>query len=154
VPLGRFLQSGYLKRGSTIRELAAAIGVDPDQLDRTVQAYNRPAAQGQDPAFGKGVSDYDRGNGDATATLSRNVRPLDRGPYYAIALQPGDLGTFIGLRTDAGARVLDRSGAPVPGLFAAGNAAATMTGGNYPAAGLTIGAALTFGYIAAQSVAD
>lgn len=154
VPLGRFLQSGYLKRGSTIRELAAAIGVDPDQLDRTVLAYNGPAALGQDPAFGKGVSDYDRGNGDASATLSRNVRPLDRGPYYAVALQPGDLGTFIGLRTDAGARVLDRSGAAVPGLFAAGNAAATMTGGNYPAAGLTIGAALTFGYIAARSAAE
>lgn len=148
VPLGRFLASGYLRRAPDIAALAREIGLDPDALATTVARYNMHAAMGQDPDFGKGTSAYDRGNGDAGNRPAPNLRPLLRGPFYAIAIQPGDLGTFVGLRTDAQTRVLDDAGAPIPGLFAAGNTAATLTGGNYPAAGLTIGAALTFGHIA------
>jgi 3-oxosteroid 1-dehydrogenase len=74
---------------------------------------------------------------------------LQRAPFYAIRLHPGDIGCFVGLRTDAAARVLSAEGRPVPGLWAAGNAASPMTGGTYAAAGLTIGAAMTFGYLAA-----
>jgi 3-oxosteroid 1-dehydrogenase len=103
-----------------------------------------------DPDFRKGESLYDRGNGDGGAPHP-NLRPLDRGPFYAIRMQPGDLGTFVGLRTDAGARVLRDDGSPVPGLYAAGNAAASFAGGSYPAAGITIGNALVFGFLAAEA---
>lgn len=66
---------------------------------------------------------------------------------------PGSLGTFAGLRTDARARVLDKQGNPIPGLYAAGNDMASVMGGNYPSGGITLGPAMTFGYIAARDLA-
>ncbi len=154
IPLGRFLRSGYLKRGTDIAALARATGIDPAVLEATVTRYNAHAATGADPDFRKGESLYDRGNGDGGAPHP-NLRPLDRGPFYAVRMQPGDLGTFVGLRTDAGGRVLGENGMPVPGLYAAGNAAASFAGGSYPAAGITIGTALVFGHLAAESaIAD
>jgi succinate dehydrogenase/fumarate reductase flavoprotein subunit len=150
IPLGRFLRSGYLKRGADIAALARETGIDAGTLHETVTRYNTHAAQGADPDFRKGESLYDRGNGDGAAAHP-NLRPLDRGPFYAIRMQPGDLGTFVGLRTDAGARVLRDDGTPVPGLYAAGNAAASFAGGSYPAAGITIGTALVFGFLAAET---
>ena len=65
----------------------------------------------------------------------------------------GDLGTFGGIRTDANARVLDKSGGPIPGLYAVGNDMASMMGGNYPGAGITLGPGMTFGYIAGRHIA-
>ena len=82
-----------------------------------------------------------------------NVAPIATPPYYAVRLVPGDLGTFIGLATDPLARVLDANEVPIPGLYAVGNDQASMMGGTYPAAGITIGPALTFGYIAARHLA-
>jgi succinate dehydrogenase/fumarate reductase flavoprotein subunit len=152
VPLGRFLRSGYLKRGADIAGLARETGIDPTTLEATVARYNEHAAKGADPDFCKGESLYDRGNGDGGAAHP-NLRPLDRAPFYAVRMQPGDLGTFVGLRTDAGGRVLREDGTPVPGLYAAGNAAASFAGGSYPAAGITIGNALVFGYLAAEAAA-
>ena len=65
----------------------------------------------------------------------------------------GDLGTFAGLRSDGDARVLDENGIVIPGLYAAGNDMASIMGGNYPGGGITLGPALTFGYIAARHMA-
>ena len=59
----------------------------------------------------------------------------------------------MGLRTDARARVLDAEGVPVRGLYAVGNDAASAFGGTYPAAGITVGLALTFGFIAGLDLA-
>jgi predicted oxidoreductase len=81
------------------------------------------------------------------------VAPLDRAPYYAIRLELGDLGTFAGLRTDAQTRVLDAAGTPIAGLFAVGNDAASVMGGAYPGGGITLGPALTFGYVAGRFLA-
>lgn len=67
---------------------------------------------------------------------------------------PGSLGTFAGLATDARARVLDASAAPVAGLYAVGNDAASMMGGHYPAGGITLGPAMTFGYLAGLELAQ
>jgi predicted oxidoreductase len=66
---------------------------------------------------------------------------------------PGDIGTFAGLRTDPQARVLDSDGAVIQGLYAVGNDMASVMRGTYPGAGITIGPALTFGYIAARDMA-
>ena len=79
------------------------------------------------------------------------MRPL-QGRLYAIKLQPGDIGTFVGLSTDADARVLGGNGHAIEGLFAAGNVAASFLGGSYPAAGLTIGSAIVFGALAGRNV--
>lgn len=150
VPLKPVIDSGYLIRGATLEDLARNAGIDPAGLARTVAAYNGPAARGEDPAFARGSTSYNRSLGDATVTPNPCVAPIGHGPYYAVRVVPGDLGTFAGLRGDAHARVLDDDGAPIPGLYAAGNDLASIMGGNYPGGGITLGPAMTFGYIAAQ----
>ena len=153
VPLKPVLDSGYLIRGATWDELALKAGIDAAGLARTVQDYDGPATCGEDPAFGRGSTAYNRSLGDATVTPNPCVAPLGAGPYYAVRVVPGDLGTFAGLRGDAHARVLGEDGAPIPGLYAAGNDLASIMGGNYPGGGITLGPAMTFGYIAAQHMA-
>ena len=153
LPIGRHLRTGYLKRGQTVAALAQAIGVDPAALQATVEEFNRHAAKGEDPAFGKGSKAYNRYQGDALNVPNPCVRPLDTGPYYAIKLVIGDIGTFAGLVTDAQTRVLDADMRPIPGLHAVGNDAASVMGGNYPGAGITLGPALTFGFIAGNQLA-
>ncbi len=92
-------------------------------------------------------------NAAASCLPNPCVAPLDRGPWYAIEIVLGDLGTFAGLRTDAKTRVLDAAGEPISGLHAVGNDAASVMGGAYPGGGITLGPALTFGYIAGTFIA-
>lgn len=153
MPLGRHLKSGYLRRGRTLADLAAQISVDPAALQATVERYNRFAAEGQDPDFNKGGDDYQRFMGDASHKPNPNVGPVLDGPYYAVRLHPGDVGTMYGLNTDAHARVVDASGQPIPGLFAVGNDAASVMAGTYPGGGTTLGPGLTFGYVAGLTLA-
>ena len=153
LPIGRHLRSGYLKRGATVGELAREIGIAPATLEATVAEFNAAAKTGQDPAFGKGSKAYNRYQGDALVTPNPCVAPLENGPYYAIKLVVGDIGTFAGLVTDEKTRVLDSAGKPIKGLYAVGNDAASVMGGNYPGAGITLGPALTFGYVAAMQLA-
>jgi succinate dehydrogenase/fumarate reductase flavoprotein subunit len=153
MPIGRHIRSGYLKRGSTVRELAQQIGVPAQTLEATVAEFNAQARVGSDPAFGKGSKAYNRYQGDALVTPNPCLGPLENGPYYAIELVVGDIGTFAGLVTDEKTRVLDAAGKPIKGLHAVGNDAASLMGGNYPGAGITLGPAMTFGYIAAMQLA-
>ena len=153
VPFGRALKTGYLMRGETIRDLAKEIGADPDQLEKTVEAYNGPAERGEDPEFGRGGTAYNRSLGDPDWKPNPCVAPLKDGPFYAVKLVMGDLGTFAGLRCDEYARVLDEDRTPIAGLYAAGNDAASIMGGAYPGGGITLGPALTFGWIAARHMA-
>ncbi|MDO5631235.1 MAG: FAD-dependent oxidoreductase [Paracoccus sp. (in: a-proteobacteria)] len=153
VPLWSSLRSGYLKRGRTLADLAAACGIDADGLTATVTEYNRHAAQGRDPQFHRGESPYNRINGDASHRPNPCVAPITHGPFYAVRVLPGSLGTFAGLATDARARVLDRAGQPVAGLYAVGTDAASIMGGTYPAGGINLGPGMTFGYIAGRDLA-
>jgi len=150
LPLWPHLRSGYLKRGRTPAELAAVLGLDAATFARTIEEFNRAAREGLDPAFGKGSTSYNRYLGDQNHRPNPCVAPLDRGPYYAVKLLMGDLGTFAGIRTDERARVLGADELPIPGLFAVGNDALSVMGGNYPGAGITLGPAMTFGYIAGR----
>ena len=102
----------------------------------------------------KGSKAYNRYQGDANVTPNPCVAPLENGPYYAIRLVIGDIGTFAGLVTDEKTRVLDADRQPIKGLYAVGNDAASVMGGNYPGAGITLGPALTFGYVAGLQVAQ
>lgn len=153
LPIGRYLRNGYLKSGASLAELAAKLDMAPATLEQTVAEFNRHAVKGEDPAFGKGSKAYNRYQGDAAVAPNPCVAPLEHGPYYAIKLVIGDIGTFAGLVTDEKTRVLDAAGQPIAGLYAVGNDAASVMGGNYPGAGITLGPAITFGYIAGKELA-
>jgi succinate dehydrogenase/fumarate reductase flavoprotein subunit len=150
IPHGRHLRSGYLMRGGTLAELAAAAGIDAAALEETVARFNRDAERGEDPEFGRGTTSYNRYTGDADHEPNPCVAPLDEPPYYAIKLGVGDRGTYVGLATDGDARVLDARRRPVPGLYAAGNDMASVFGGA-DAGGTMLGQAITFGYVAGNS---
>ena len=141
---------GILKKGKTIEALAADMGVDPAALAATVSRFNQHATDGSDPDFDRGLATYDKMYGDPRVTPNPCLRPLSKGPFYAMPIYPGDIGTNGGLRTDDKARVVQADGAPITGLYAIGNNAASAMGESYPGAGVTIGPALTFGYIAAR----
>ncbi|MFM1982900.1 MAG: hypothetical protein RJB22_1619 [Pseudomonadota bacterium] len=141
---------GILKKGKTIAELAEAMGVPVDRLTQTIDRYNDYAAKGEDPDFQRGQAAYDKMYGDPRVGPNPCLRPLDKGPFYAMPIYPGDIGTNGGLLTDDKARVLDAKGKPIAGLYAIGNNAASAMGESYPGAGVTIGPAMTFGYIAAR----
>jgi succinate dehydrogenase/fumarate reductase flavoprotein subunit len=153
VPVAGQVRSGYLKRGASLQALAAAAGIDPAGLAATVEAYNRDARAGTDTAFGKGSTAYNRFNGDPAFAPNPCLAPIEQGPFYAVEVGVGDLGTFAGLRANGHAQVLNREGRPIPGLYTAGNDMASIMGGNYPGGGITLGPALTFGYIAARHLA-
>lgn len=153
VPYKHLIRQGYLIRGRTPAELATRIGADPQEFERTIRRFNQDAARGEDPEFGKGSTAYNRSLGDPDHKPNPCVAPLDTGPYYAVRVHVGDLGTFAGLKTNEYAEVLDDSGKPVGGLYSAGNDAASIMGGNYPGGGITLGPAITFGYIAARRMA-
>ncbi|MFM9372748.1 FAD-dependent oxidoreductase [Streptomyces sp. Da 82-17] len=143
-----FTDEGILRTGRTVRELAGRIGVPAAELERTVNRFNALAEQGRDADFGRGDSAYDRYYGDPTLP-NPNLHPLTRGPYYALPVRPGDLGTKGGLLTDEHARVLREDGTPIDGLYATGNCSAAVMGDTYPGPGSTIGPSMTFGYVAA-----
>ena len=121
----------------------------PGGLAQTVARFNEFARAGRDEEFRRGESAYDRYYGDPRVRPNPNLAPLARAPFYAAKIVPGDLGTKGGLRTDGRARVLRPDGSPIPGLYAAGNASASVMGHSYAGAGATIGPAMTFGYLAA-----
>jgi succinate dehydrogenase/fumarate reductase flavoprotein subunit len=154
MPMGAMLRRGYLRRGRTLAELAAACGIDAAGLQATVARYNPMARAGRDDDYAKGETPYNRMQGEAAPHRANAcMAPLEHGPYYAVRVVPGSLGTFAGLRTDASARVLNASGEPIAGLYAAGNDMNSLMGGHYPAGGITLGPALTFGFIAAHHAA-
>jgi hypothetical protein len=152
VPYRSQIKTGYLKRGATLRDLAQEIGADPDQFEETILNFNLHAARGEDPEFGKGSTSYNRSLGDPEHKPNPCVAPIEKGPFYAVKLVIGDLGTFAGLRCNEYAQVLDDEKRPIDGLYAVGNDAASIMGGNYPGGGITLGPAITFGYIAARHI--
>lgn len=139
-----------LKRAPTAEALAREIGVDPANLRETLDRFNAGAREGRDPDFHRGDEAYDRFYGDARSQPNPNLAPIEQGPFYALPMFGGDIGTSGGLVTDENAQVLEESGRPIGGLYAIGNTAASVMGGSYPGAGSTIGPAMTFGYVAAQ----
>jgi 3-oxosteroid 1-dehydrogenase len=144
----------YVFRADTIEELATKINLPFDAVKKTVANIAEYSKTGVDPEFGRGMNIYDQFFGDPTVTPNPNLGPIDTPPYYAVPINNGDLGTKGGLKCDARARVLDHTGQPIPGLYAAGNNAGTPFGDVYPGAGATIGPAMTFGYIAANDIAE
>ncbi len=144
----------YVFRANTLEELARKIDIPVEALLDTVRKNNEYAKTGVDLDFGKGGNAYDQFFGDPTAQPNPNLGPIDKAPFYAVPINAGDLGTKGGLKCDERSRVLDGQGNPIAGLYAAGNQAGTPFGNVYPGAGATIGPAMTFGYIAANDIAE
>ena len=153
-PLRPWLRNGYLKKGRTVRELALACGIDAASLERTIRRFGEHARRGCDPDFRRGETPFNRAYGDPEHEPNPCLAPLDAGPFYAVRIVPGSLSTFAGLATDSNARVLDRQGRPIPGLYAVGNDMASIAGGNYPSGGFTLGPAMTFGFVAAHHACE
>ncbi|MFA6265064.1 MAG: FAD-dependent oxidoreductase [Pseudolabrys sp.] len=153
IPLGPLIRKGYLFRASTLEQLANQISVDGAALVRTVRDYNATAQDGNDPQFRRGTSAFNRYLADPAHQPNPCVGPLERAPFYAVKLIMGDLGTFEGLKTDVVGRVLDHAENVIPGLYAVGNDRASIMGGSYPGAGITLGPIMTFGYVTGRHLA-
>ena len=158
LPMRGWLASGYLRRAPTMAALAQACGIDPATLVQTVQRYNAMARSGRDDDFAKGETPYNHIQGDAAYASEQGwpnpcMAPLERGPFYAVRVVAGSLGTFAGLKTNTQAQVLDAQDRPIPGLYASGNDMNSLMAGHYPSGGITLGPAMVFGWLAAQHMA-
>ncbi len=164
-----YVSAGLWKQSQTLEGLAAQIGMPATALTETVARFNGFAASGQDEDFHRGDLAYDRfftGSqapdqslvslenpdfGDAFGSGGPNpcLIPVDRPAFYAASFGLSDLGTKGGLKTDQDARVLDTVGRVIPGLYAAGNSMAAVSGTTYPGGGNPIGSSIVFAYLAA-----
>ncbi len=154
MPLGPHLRNGYLIKGNTLEELARNAGIDAAGLRATVDAYNPGAAMGQDVQFQRGTTSFNRYLADAAHQPNPCVAPVAQGPFYAVKVVMGDLGTFDGIKTSVVGEVLKRDGTAIEGLYAVGNDRASIMGGNYPGAGITHGPNMTFGFVTGNHIAD
>jgi 3-oxosteroid 1-dehydrogenase len=149
VETDRYRDAGLWRTADTLDGLAAMIGVPPAALRDTVDRFNRMVADGADTDFGRGDEAYDR----AFSRGKPPLVPIETPPFHAAAFGLSDLGTKGGLRTDTRARVLDTAGRPIPGLYAAGNTMAAVSGTAYPGGGNPIGASMLFSHLAALDMA-
>ena len=149
---GRWYKFGTIKKADSLDALAAEIEVPADGLRETVERFNGFARSGVDEDFHRGESAYDQYYSDPTVKPNPSLHSIDQGPFYAVRIVPGDLGTKGGLVTDERARVLRPDGTVIEGLYAAGNVSAAVMGHTYAGPGATIGPALVFGYLAAEDI--
>ena len=149
----RWYEFGAIVKSDSLEGLAGLIDVPADALAETVERFNGLARTGVDEDFHRGESAYDRYYSDPTVKPNPSLHPIDRAPFYAVKIVPGDLGTKGGLVTDEHARVLRQDGSVIAGLYAAGNASAAVMGRTYAGPGATIGPAMVFGYLAALDLA-
>lgn len=144
----------WIIKASSLAELAQKLNINAATLLQTVAEFNQGAQMGKDPLFHRGENAYDCYYGDPTVKPVPCLRALSsEGPYYAIPLFPGDLGTKGGLCTNEYAQVLNKNGDPIYNLYAVGNSSASVMGLSYPGAGATLGPAIVFAYIAAEHAA-
>jgi 3-oxosteroid 1-dehydrogenase len=141
-------EAGIVQSADTLDELAVKIGIAPERLKATVTRFNGFAKSGVDEDFGRGRTVYDNYYGDPTVKPNPNLGTLEKGPFTAVQLVPGDLGTKGGLLTDEHGAVTG-----VSGLYAAGNTTASVMGRTYPGPGSTIAPAVVFGYRAGRAAA-
>lgn len=140
----------FLRSGDTIEALAANCGIDAKALKASVDRFNGFVRNGRDEDFQRGDRPYDRWTGDPLGTPSNTLGTIEQGPFFAVQMLPGDVGTYGGLVTDAHARVLRADGSAIEGLYATGTSTASVMGRLEPGAGGSIGPSFTWGYVAAQ----
>ncbi|MEP9392755.1 MULTISPECIES: 3-oxosteroid 1-dehydrogenase [Gordonia] len=149
----KWFTSGVVVKADSIEALAEQMGVPADSLRATTDRFNGFARRGVDEDFGRGTSGYDHYYGDITNKPNPSLGAVEKGPFYAVKMVPGDLGTKGGIDTDANGRALRADGSVIDGLYAAGNTSAPVMGHTYAGPGATIGPAMVFGYLAALDCA-
>ena len=154
MPIGKYIRNGYLFEGKTLADLAQVTGIDAAGLEATVREYNTGAVKGVDEQHARGTTAFNRYLADPNHQPNPCVAPLEKGPFYAVKLLMGDLGSFDGIQTSVVGEVKKSDGSVIPGLYAVGNDRASIMGGNYPAAGITHGPNMVFAYVTANHIAD
>lgn len=147
--LQTWLDADFIKQGDSLEALAQACDIDPATLSNTVTRFNAFVDAGEDSDFGRGSHIYDRWLGDDMHSPNETLGKIDSGPFFALRIYPGDLGTFGGLLTDQHARVLREDGSVMEGLYATGTSTASVMGRITPGAGGSIGPSITWAYVAA-----
>lgn len=148
---GQELPASLVARGDTPRELALALGVDPDGLDATLERFNSFADGAVDPDFGRGRHPWSARMFGDRRRPNPNMGPVSRPPFFGLKLRPVGIGiNAVGLRTDADARVVHLRGHAIPGLYACGNAAAPVDVGAGYQSGLANLRGITWGALAAE----
>jgi len=144
--------SQWVTREPTLAALAQRLNMPEGSLEATVDRWNDHVAKGYDPDFRRGESAYDLWWGDPTMkrTKGATMGALTEGPFYAVEVKSGALGTKGGPRTDTDSRVVDLDGNPIPGLYAAGNVMASAMGMTYGGGGGTLGPGMVFGFRAGR----
>lgn len=140
-------------KATSLAELATELKIDQAGLLGTVVRFNGLAAKGRDSDFGRGASIVDRSQGDPTSRRNPCLGTLEKSPYWAVPVYPGDSGTKGGLLTDADARVLDAEGRPLPGLYAVAGTAASLFVGTSPGVGAALVSALVDAHRAVAQLA-
>ncbi|HEY3735895.1 MAG TPA: FAD-dependent oxidoreductase [Jatrophihabitans sp.] len=134
------VKSGMVATGGDPHELAVALGLPPDALAAAITRYNAGAASGADSQFFKAAA---------------HLEPLATAPYYGVEVRAGIISfTSCGLRIDTQAQVLDTTGTPIPGLYAAGETTGNVLGERYLGGGNGLGNGLNFGRIAGAATAQ
>jgi succinate dehydrogenase/fumarate reductase flavoprotein subunit len=146
----RHIDDGYLVESHTLAGLAEQIGVDAEGLSATVARYNGFARTGVDEDFHRGELPFGRAAGDPSHGPNPTMAPLESAPFYAISVVPTPLATSYGILTNGHAQAMDDAGEPIVGLYSVGSDAASVMGSEYPGAGVQVGAAMTFGWLAAR----
>jgi 3-oxosteroid 1-dehydrogenase len=147
-----WFESGFLKKAGTIEELALLTRIDPAALRATVDRFNGFVAKNHDDDFERGERAYDRWLGDPFHPGNPSLGAIDQGPFYAMEVVPGDVGTYGGVVTDSNARVLREDGSVIDGLYATGVSTASAMGRAYPGAGASVGPSFVWGYVTAKHV--
>jgi 3-oxosteroid 1-dehydrogenase len=142
--------SGFLLEADTLEELAKRCKMDPVKLIASVTRFNELARNGKDVDLHRGERAYDRFLGDRAHGPSPTLGTIEKGPFYAYQVYPGDIGTFGGVVTDVYARVLRPDGTVIPGLYATGTSTAAVMGRTYPGPGCSVGPSFVWGYVAAN----
>lgn len=145
----------WVMRADSLGRLANRLGLPEGSLETTVSHWNAMVAEGRDPDFQRGEAAHDIWWGDPEHRESRaaTLGPLTDGPFFAVEIKSGALGTKGGPQTDHNARVLDVDGAAIPGLYAAGNVMASAMGMTYGGPGGTIAPGMVFGFVAGRHAA-
>ncbi|MET1756331.1 FAD-binding protein [Novosphingobium sp. RD2P27] len=153
--MAKWLESGWMRRGDSVEALAEAIKVPPTTLRNTLDRWNGFVRKGKDEDFHRGERAYDNWLGDPFFKDGPNacMGTIEKGPFYAIPVVPGDVGTYGGVVCDSQSRVLKADGTPIQGLYACGVSTASPMGKVYPGAGASVGPSMTFGWIAAKHAA-
>ncbi|TYL48836.1 FAD-dependent oxidoreductase [Marinomonas sp. IMCC 4694] len=153
-PTSYFERTGYLKKGRTLAELASTLSLPVGVLTETVVRFNQDAKDGIDRQFQRGASPYNRIQGDPEQTPNPSLAALEQGPFYAVKIVPGSLGTFSGIDTNEHGQACRTDQSVIEGLYAVGNDMSSIFGGHYPSGGITLGPAMTFGYRVANHLAQ